>query len=87
MSMRRVAAERNLVNVHCGHPFESWSVIEKGSCPECKARITAKEIEWGWCVDCGAALRSDEKPIIALQTKDQLVRQVLNFLNRPKDAA
>jgi len=52
--------QTNAVCQHCGHPFESGKVIEGRSCPGCHNPITGEELERGWCIDCGAALRSDE---------------------------
>ena len=51
----------NAICRHCGHPFGSWSVIEKGFCPECHAVITEEEKKNSWCVMCGGALRPDER--------------------------
>jgi len=53
--------ETNAVCRHCGHPFGSWSVIEKGFCPGCHATITEEEKKNSWCAMCGGALRPDER--------------------------
>jgi len=44
----------------CDEGLESWTVIKAGHCPKCQATINQRDIDNGWCLDCGKPLRGDE---------------------------